>query len=119
MSFWKNLLNKIISILKVKFNLSMPISIRNKTTEIFVSGLTLILIVLIIMTYCLDQKKSNWLCGPVLLIIEILALVLQSILNITIWKISNSKTKHILLAFSLIIIGFITYGFISFNLKCT
>jgi len=97
----------------------MMILNRNRKIEIFVSGLTIILLVLTILTYTLDQQKSNWVCGPVLLSLEIIALGIQTILTISIWKTTNQKTKIVLLALSILIIGSITYGFVNFNLKCT
>ena len=91
---------------------------RNKTIERLVTGLTIILLVLTILTYTLDQQKSNWICGPVLLLMEIVALGIQTILTISVWKTTNQKTKFVLLGLSLLIIGFITYGFVNFTLKC-
>lgn len=92
---------------------------RNRTIEILVTGLTIILLVLTILTYTLDQQKSNWICGPVLLLMEIVALGIQTILTISVWKTTNQKTKFALLGLSLLIIVFITYGFVNFTLKCT
>lgn len=92
---------------------------RNRTIEILVTGLTIILLVLTILTYMLDQQKSNWICGPFLLLIEILALAIQTIMTISVWKTTNQKTKITLIGLSLLIIGFITYGFVNFTLKCT
>ena len=77
------------------------------------------LLVLTILTYTLDQQKSNWVCGPVLLLMEIIALGIQTILTISIWKTTNQKIKIVLLALSILIICLITYGFVNFNLKCT
>jgi uncharacterized membrane protein YhfC len=92
---------------------------RNRTIEILVTGLTIILLVLTILTYSLDQQKSNWICGPVLLLMEFVALGFQFLLTVTIWKTTNQKTKIVLLILSTLILGFVTYGFVNFNLKCT
>lgn len=92
---------------------------RNRTIEILVRGLTIILLVLTILTYTLDQQKSNWICGPALLLMEFIALGIQTILTISIWNLTNQKTIIALLALSILILVFITYGFVNFNLKCT
>lgn len=97
----------------------MTTTIRNRTLEVSVTGLTVILLALTIMTYFLDQNKSNWICGPVLILGELVALGLQAVLTISIWKTTNKKTKSILLLLSILIIGFITYGFVNFNLSCS
>jgi uncharacterized membrane protein YhfC len=92
---------------------------KNRTIEILVAGLTILLLVLTILTYILDQQKSNWVCGPVLLLMEIIALGIQTILTISIWKTINQKTKFAILALSIVTVSIITYGFVNFNLKCT
>jgi cytochrome bd-type quinol oxidase subunit 2 len=94
-------------------------TIRNRTLEISVTGLTVVLLALTIMTYFLDQNKSNWICGPVLFLIELVAIGPQAVLTISIWKTTNKKTKFFLLLLSILIIGFITYGFVNFNLNCS
>ena len=100
-------------------SLKMTTVNKNRTIELSVTGLTIIILVLTILTYKLDQQKSNWVCGPVLLLMEIVALGIQTFLTVSIWKTTNQKTKITLLALSLLIIGFVTYGFVNFNLKCT
>jgi cytochrome bd-type quinol oxidase subunit 2 len=97
----------------------MTTIIKNRTLEVSVTGLTVILVALTIITYFLDQNKSNWVCGPVLFLMELVAVGIQSILTVSIWKTTNKKTKIILLLLSVLIIGFITYGFVNFNLKCS
>jgi uncharacterized membrane protein YhfC len=92
---------------------------KNRTIEILVAGLTILLLVLTILTYILDQQKSNWVCGPVLLLMEIIALGIQTILTISIWKTTNQKTKFAILALSIVTVSIITYAFVNFNLKCT
>lgn len=97
----------------------MTTIIRNRTLEISVAGLTVVLLALTIMTYFLDQNKSNWICGPVLFLMELVALGLQIVLTVLIWKATSKKTKFVLLSLSILMIGFITYGFVNFNLNCT
>jgi cytochrome bd-type quinol oxidase subunit 2 len=97
----------------------MTTIIRNRTLEISATGLTVVLFALTIMTYFLDQNKSNWVCGPVLFLMELIALGLQTVLTVSIWKTTNRKTKFALLLLSILIIGFVTYGFVNFNLNCT
>lgn len=92
---------------------------RKKTIELSFTGLTIVLVVLTILTYIIDQQKSNWICGAVLFIMEIFALGIQSILTVAIWKTTNKKTKFILLALSILIIGLAAYGFVDFNLNCS
>ena len=78
-----------------------------------------ILLALTIITYILDTNKSNWVCGPVLFLMELVALGLQTALTVSIWKTTNKKLKYVLLFLSILIIGFITFGFVNFNLNCT
>lgn len=104
---------------QVTCKLQMTTTTRNRTLEFSVTGLSVILLALTIMTYFLDQNKSNWVCGPVLFLMELIALGLQTVLTVLIWKTTNKKTKVALLLLSILIIGFITYGFVNFNLNCT
>lgn len=97
----------------------MTTVIRNRKLELSITGLTIALIVLTILTYVLDQQKSNWVCGPVLFLMEIFAIGLQLILTLGTWKTTNQKTKIILLVVSLLMIGFVTYEFVNFNLNCS
>lgn len=103
----------------VTSKLKMTTIIRNRTLEISVAGLTVVLLALTIMTYFLDQNKSNWICGPVLFLMELVALGLQTVLTVLIWKATSKKTKFVLLSLSILMIGFTTYGFVNFNLNCT
>lgn len=97
----------------------MTTTTKNRTLEVSVTVLTIVLLVLTITTYVLDQNKTNWVCGPVLFLMEIVALGLQTVLTVSIWKIKNKKSKHALLLLSVLIIGFIIYEFVKFNLNCT
>ena len=84
-----------------------------------VTGLTITVLVLTILTHNLDQQNSNWICGPVLLLMEIIALGIQTFLTVSVWKITKQKAKIRLFVLSLLIIGFVLYWFVNFNLKCT
>ncbi len=64
-----------------------------RTTEWIVTILTIGLVVLTVATYSLDQNKSNWICGPILLLLEIFAIGLQSVLTVIVWKTDKQKTK--------------------------
>lgn len=97
----------------------MTTVLGNRKIEFVVTGLTVTLIVLTILTYILDQQKSNWVCGPVLFVLEIFAIGLQSILTVTTWKTRNQRIKLIILLVGLLIVGFVTFGFVNFNLNCT
>lgn len=97
----------------------MTTALGNRKNEFVVTGLTATLIVLTILTYILDQQKSNWVCGPVLFVLEIFAIGLQSFLTVTTWKTRNHRTKLILLFVSLLIVGLVAFGFMNFNLNCT
>ena len=92
---------------------------RNRAIELSVTGLTVVLIALTILTYYLDQEKSNWVCGPVLFLVEIIAIGIQSILTFTIWRTENRSLKIGWLVLSILIVGFIAYGFVNFNLNCS
>ena len=92
---------------------------RNRAIELSVTGLTVVLIALTILTYYLDQEKSNWVCGPVLFLVEIIAIGIQSILTFTIWRAENRSLKIGWLVLSILIVGFIAYGFVNFNLNCS
>ena len=91
----------------------------NRAIGLSVTGLSVVLIALTILTYSHDQEKSNWVCGPVLFLVEIISIGIQSIITIIIWRIENRKQKIGLLGLSILIVGFITYGFVNFNLNCT
>ena len=64
-------------------------------------------------------EKSNWVCVPVLFLVEIIAIGIQSILTFTIWRTENRSLKIGWLVLSILIVGFIAYGFVNFNLNCS
>lgn len=97
----------------------LTIRFGNRKIEFVVTGLTVALIVLTIWTYILDQQKSNWVCGPVLFVLELFAIGFQSILTVMTWKARNHRTKIILLFVSFLIVGLVIFGFVNFNLNCT
>lgn len=90
-----------------------------RTTEWIVTILTIGLVVLTITTYSLDQNKSNWICGPVLLLFEFLAIGLQSVLTFIVWKTDKQKTKIIVTTISIGLLTFIVWSFIDFITKCS
>jgi len=90
-----------------------------RTTEWIVTILTIGLVVLTITTYTLDQNKSNWICGPVLLLIEFFAIGFQSVLTFIVWKTYKQKTKTIVTIISIGLLTFIVSSFINFITKCS
>lgn len=90
-----------------------------RITEWTVTILTISLVVLTITTYTLDQNKNNWICGPVLLLIEFLAIGFQNILTFIVWKTDKQKIKTIVTIISIGLLIFIVWGFINFITKCS
>jgi len=90
-----------------------------RTTEWILTILTIGLVVLTITTYRLDQNKSNWICGPVLLLIEFFAIGFQSVLTFIVWKTDKQKTKTIVTIISIGLLTFIVWSFINFITKCS
>src|SRR5690606_13142985 len=90
-----------------------------RTKEWILTILTIGLIVLTITTYMLDQNKSNWICGPVLLLIEIFAIGFQTLLTFIVWKTDKQKSKTIVTIISVGLITFIIWSFINFITKCS
>lgn len=92
---------------------------KNRKIDFTILTLTTILLVYIVLTIILDQKKANWVCGPVLMIFEFVFFAIQIIICLTSWNSENMRTKKKYLFCSFIIFAFITYSFINFNLKCS
>jgi cytochrome bd-type quinol oxidase subunit 2 len=92
---------------------------KHRIPVYIVAILTVILVVLAILTYILDHQKSNWVCGPFLFLMEMLAITLQAGLIILIWITASRRTKNILLTLSVLIFGFIVYGFVNFIIECS
>jgi uncharacterized membrane protein len=90
-----------------------------RITEWIVTILTIGLVVLTITTYTLDQNKNNWICGPVLLLIEFFAIGFQSVLTFIVWKSDKQKTKTIVTIISIGLLTFIIWCFINFITKCS
>lgn len=90
-----------------------------RTTEWILTILTIGLVVLTIITYRLDQNKSNWICGAILLLIEFFAIGLQSVLTFIVWKTDKQKTKTIVTIISIGLLTFIVWSFINFITKCS
>ena len=92
---------------------------KNRKIDFTILTLTTILLVYIILTIILDQKKANWVCGPVLMLFEFVFLAIQIIICLSSWNSENVRTKKRYLFCSILIFAFITYSFINFNLKCS
>lgn len=92
---------------------------NRKTQEWMVTILFIGLIVLTAATYYLNLNKSNWLSGPILLIMEFFAIGLQSLSTYIVWKSNNKKIKTLLTIISILILTFIILGFFNFITKCS
>ena len=92
---------------------------EHKRLEWTVTTMTVVLFMLTVSTYILDQYKENWVCGSLLLLFELIAMGLQVILNYITWSFKNKKLKLILLAVSVGLLAFIVWGFINFNMHCS
>ncbi len=97
----------------------MSTSLSQRRIEWTVTFVTGLLVILALLTYILDQQKSNWVCGPSLLILETIALGLQLLINIWTWKSRAKRSKVIMLYASLGLVALILWGFINFNLNCS
>lgn len=97
----------------------IPISLSQKRIEWAVTFATGLLVILTLSTYILDQHKSNWVCGPSLLILETIALGLQLLLNVLTWKSSTKRIKVVMLYVSLGLVALVILGFVNFNLNCS
>ena len=75
--------------------------------------------IITITTFILSEQRSNWLCGPALLFFELIALVIQSILNIWVWMNFKYSIKIIFSITSLIILLFVLAGFLQFLFRCS
>ena len=97
----------------------IPASLSQKRIEWTVTFATGLLVILTLSTYLLDQHKSNWVCGPTLLIFETIAIGLQLLLNVLTWKSSNKRIKVAMLYASLGLVALIIVGFVNFVLNCS
>jgi hypothetical protein len=87
--------------------------------DLFETIITALLVILMILTFIVNQHKSNWGSGPALIFFELIAIGLQILLNI-IAVISKYKIiKVAMLVISLGLLGFISWSFIQFNLNCS
>lgn len=81
-----------------------------------VTACTLLLIVLILVTFILKQNHSNWQLGNSLVLSQGIALIAQIVLNIINWR-SNKKILILATLFiSATIVASVIWQFISFNL---
>jgi hypothetical protein len=92
---------------------------QRRTLSWVVTILTLTLVILTVATYILDQHKNNWVCGPVLLVFELIALGLLSILTIKIRKTESSKIMKVITVISLGLMTFIIWNFVNFLTNCS
>jgi len=92
---------------------------NSRITEWIVSILTLGLILVTVLTYILEQNKNNWVCGPVLLIFEFIAIGIQAVLTLIVWYIKNQIIKIIVTFISIGILTYILSYFITFITKCS
>ena len=92
---------------------------RNRNIEIISMGLTVILLAITILTYLLDQSKSNWVCGPVLFLFELISIGVQTVFLFLIWNINNKHTKRVILTLTIGLLVIVIFGFVSFNLNCS
>ena len=87
--------------------------------KIVTISLTILLIGLVVTTAILNQDKSNWVCGPVLILLGLVLGIVQLVLaRITITT-TRQKLKMTLLIFSGAILLFYSWGFINFLTKCS
>ena len=92
---------------------------KYKTFEWTATSLTLLLIVMTVATYILDQSKSNWVCGFVLFLLELIAFGIQSVFTLILWKTKSIKIKIIITIISIGQIVFIIWYFLKFLTNCS
>ena len=81
--------------------------------------MTALLIGLVVTTAILDQQKSNWVCGPVLIITGLGLSLVQLILARITLTTTRQKFKMTLLVFSGAILLLYAFGFINFLTNCS
>lgn len=81
--------------------------------------ISLILLTIIASTYYIDKSKSNWVSGPVLLMLEIVLFAIQIILLVKCLTTQSIKIKRYILIASLGILTFVFYFFIKYNMNTT
>jgi len=74
---------------------------------------------LLLTTYVLDQKKSNWVCGPALLFLGCLSLLFQLTFTFAGWRSTFDKTGITITIISGLIFVFFILCFINFLTKCS
>ncbi len=90
-----------------------------KVFEFVCLSFTVILFAELIATYIIDKQNSNWSCGPVLIILNLILLPIQIIINYRIFKSKTRQWKIILFVFSAIITIFLLWSFVNFLTKCS
>ena len=91
----------------------------NRNLEFIVTAITVLLFIIISVTYIIDKSKSNFLTGPLVILVEIILSAIQCILLFSIWSSKSKDSKVTLLIASLIILSIMIYQFIDYNLKTT
>lgn len=97
----------------------MFISSENRKLEWIVTIQSIILMIITITTFILSEQRSNWLCGPATLFFELIALVIQTILNIWVWMDFKYSIKIFFSITSLIILLLVIAGFLQFYFHCS
>ena len=92
---------------------------QRRTLRWVVTILTFSLVIITVTTYVLDLHKNNWVCGPILLIFELIALGFSSILTIKIRKTESPKIMKVITVISLGLMTFITWNFVNFLTNCS
>ena len=77
-------------------------------------SLTILFFGLLVTTAILDQHKSNWVSGPVLILAGLILGIVQLIFAYVIYTTSRHKLKMILVIINCVILLFYTWGFIKF-----
>ncbi len=75
---------------------------------------TIFQISVLIAVYIIDQHKSNWLSGPLFLLLGSLGLILQVTFFFSTWSSKFYKTTIIVTIISSLIFIFFLYGFINY-----
>lgn len=92
---------------------------NRQITKWMVIFLTLVLVLITVSTFILDQKNNNWVCGPVLIILELIGIGLQVAFIVTIWKTKKRRIKTNFTVISFTLLTFITWNFINFLTNCS
>jgi cytochrome bd-type quinol oxidase subunit 2 len=92
---------------------------ERRVAEWAVIFFSIMLVAITVSTFILDQKRNNWVCGPVLIIFEFIAIGFQVAFNVTIWRTTKRNIKFLFAVISFILLTFITWNFINFLTSCS